>query len=103
MSWNKNTTSTSKIDAVTWVLDFLGIPYELDILGHVIGLGLNDDYENNKTYPIRRLEIKNKVILEQMVRNNDCDTDDVIVSYIFDKEDEPEDWDLEIGLDVYED
>jgi len=95
MSWNKNTLNNSKLDHIKIILDELSIPYKLTTLGKVMGIGLNDDIREDCDYPIRKLEVGNKVVLERMERNTDCDFDDYITSYIFDKEKVPKNWELE--------
>ena len=94
MSWNKNTIKISEIDIIINLLQELNTPYKLTILGKVKGLGLNDT--GDVYYEIRKLEYKDIVILERMERSKDCDADDVIVSYVFEKDKEPENWKIEI-------
>ena len=103
MSWNKNTIIHSEIDPVIEILKELEASYSLSVLGTVMGHGLNDDYadpteydkDGDKYYPIRKLECKNFVILEQIVRTTDCDTDDEIISKKFKKNKVPKNWKLE--------
>lgn len=100
MSWNKNTVDLSEVDAAERVLRNLKIPYHLSTLKKVQGRGLNDtddsldnlyDLDNQK-YLIRRLQYRDIVLLEQMVRTCDCDADDVICSYTFNLTSEPKVW-----------
>ncbi len=105
MSWDKNTVNMSNIDGTILTLKKLGVPYKVTILSKVKGLGLNDDiFEEDikgilhpgiRYYDIRKLEYKDTIILEKMLRDNDCDFDDVIVSYEFKKGQEPKDWKTE--------
>jgi hypothetical protein len=107
MSWDKNTLNLSEVDSVMNTLRDLGEPFVLHVLGEVQGNGLNDDaWEGEgedahpvlKMYQIRKLEYKNVVLLEQMQRHPDCDVDDVILSFKFDKIEEPKEWKIEIML-----
>ena len=98
MSWNKNTISLSEIDSTMGVLKDLNVDFRCEEIGKVRGCGLNDywNYElGEKYYSMRRLIYDDSVILEQMIRVNDCDVDDVIISSKFDKEKEP-DWEIEV-------
>lgn len=98
MSYNKNTLISSEIGNTIKILDRLKVPYTLTDLGTVRGQGLNDDYEGIDSYKIRKLEYGDYVIIEQMRRTNDCDTDDYIVSEEFLKNKAPKEWDLEITI-----
>ncbi len=104
MSWNKQTRIQSDIDGAVQALKEPGVvPFELDVLGTVAGHGLDDNMDffgPSMIYDIRRLRFGNVVILEQMVRNPDCDADDVIVSRQFIAGEEPktEDWPLEVEI-----
>ena len=89
MSWKKNTLVASSIDNTISVLKELGISYTLTKLGEVSAMGLNDQYENRDIYEIRKLEYSKYVIIEQMVRHPDCDSDDVIYSKKYMKGKEP--------------
>lgn len=91
MSWNKNTISISKLDAVLETLDNLGVPYELSTIGEFVGRGLNDGWDTAMHY-LRRLKYKDRVILEYAELDADCDVDDIIASAEFKIEDEPGDW-----------
>lgn len=95
MSWDKNTVRTSALDASLGVLKDLGADYDLTLLADVRGRGLNDG--EFQTYDIRRLEYKDVVILEHMVRTCDCDVDDVIESFRYTKGAEPENWMPEVN------
>ena len=108
MSWDKNTWSCSQIDNTIKLLKEFNEPYKLTVLGKVKGLGLNDDFDTGfddngypkiKYYEIRKLEYKNTIILEQMHRTYDCDSDDTLLSIQFEKGKEPEKWPLEIYID----
>lgn len=97
MSWNKDTINVSEIDSTIRVLETLNEPYKLIILGEVMGLGLNDTLgHGQEEYPIRKLEFRDKVVLERMDRTEDCDADDYLVSFMFDKNKVPKKWKLEI-------
>jgi hypothetical protein len=87
MSWNKNTVPSFVIDRMMIDLHNNRRPYTLFILGYVPGHGLNDDFETE--YPIRRLEYGNDIIQEIMLRDPDCDGDDVIEAREYSKEDLP--------------
>ena len=98
MSWDKNTRNCSEIDKTIELLKEFGIDYQLITLGEVLGMGNNDDVgfeEPSRCHKIRKLKYKDKVIFEQMVRNDDCDFDDVIVSVKFDKDKVPKRWEIE--------
>ena len=96
MSYDKNTISISEIDNTIELLKELGIEYKLTELGEVVGYGLNDEYSETDKHKIRKLEYKDKVILEQMVRTEDCDSDDYIRSRKFDKDKFPKKWKIEV-------
>jgi len=96
MSYDKNTVSASEINKTIELLKELKIEYKLTILGKVEGYGLNDDYKDDSTYEIRKLEYKDKVILERMVREEDCDSNDYIISKKFDKKKVPKKWKIEV-------
>ncbi len=96
MSWNKNTIKSTKIDDTIEVLRENDISYTLDILGKVNANGQNDHYTVTEYYAIRKLSYQNFVIMEQMIRENDCDIDDCIRAVKFEKDNVPENWELEI-------
>jgi len=108
MSYNKNTINRSAVDATIQVLKNLKIPYKLTILGKVIGLGSNNEvfeedikgilHPTNKYYEIKKLEYKDVVILEKIIRNNDYDIDDYIMSYEFKINYVPRNWKIEEKL-----
>ena len=104
MSWNKNTSNVSQLDATINLLKKMGGSFSLSVLGQVKGRGLNDDYGQGKPlYEIRRLEYQNAkgeawVMLEQMMRHPDCDCDDLLKSYEFKKGEDPQAWPLEEHL-----
>lgn len=104
MSWDKQTVDYSDIKIVLDTLNVIGVPYVLTELGKIRGNGLNDiNEEGTETYySLRKLEYANRVILDQMQRTHDCDSDDCIVSITFYKKDVPQDWKLEIYVDTEE-
>lgn len=105
MSWDKETINMSAVDGTISVLENLGTPYTLTILGKIKGREFNDDIskydeEGNpnfetREYAMRQLEYKDVVLLEKIIRNSDCDIDDYIISYEFKKGYEPKDWEIE--------
>ena len=99
MSYNKNTISTSKINAILKVLKNLNQSYSLKEIGVVKGYGVNDDCAETDIHKLRRLEYDDNVIIERMVRQTDCDADDVIESIEFKKSEELEDLKLEVTFD----
>lgn len=96
MSYNKNTQNFSDIDTIIEILTDLGIDYQLEEIGKIKALGVNDDYNNIEEYTLHRLTYNDFVILEQMYRDPDCDADDLLESYKFPIKDEPKNWSLEI-------
>lgn len=110
MSWDKQTIVLSFVNATIATLKDLNILYTLTELGQVQGNGRNDDdlgkdaegdpIPIGRCYPIRKLEYGDVVILEQMQRTHDCDTDDVILAFKFEKGKEPKDWPIDITIDV---
>ena len=103
MSWNKNTTNVSEVDAVIRVLKDLLIPYKVKVIGKFRGRGLNDDIYaegKDKIYKLRRLQYVDKVILEYVNLDADCDVDDVIHSKTFDLKKEPKDWQAVNHIDM---
>ena len=103
MSWNKNTVDKSFVDQAIKLLDELEIPYKVETLGEVQGMGLNDDYgRDRRPYEARRLEYAGFVMLERMERSADCDSDDYFISEKFKIEDEPEKWDILVEEEDYE-
>ncbi len=82
MGWDKETKILSHIDSLKLYLKNTHIPFSFSILGYVYGHGYSD---NDKYYPIRKLEYGDKVYQEVMVRDPDCDGDDVIISHEFKK------------------
>ena len=103
MSWNKNTRGNTRIDDTIEVLKDLNktfnIPYTLEILGKVEARGLNDTYTGTKYYCIRKLTYQNFVIMEQMIREPDCDIDDIIIAVKFERDNVPENWEIETGIE----
>jgi hypothetical protein len=111
MSYDKNTIDLSDIDNAIEILESLGIPYQVTILGKVIGHGINDciiEYGEqpheirDKFYIVRKLEYKSKVLIEQMQRTHDCDSHDFFVTLRFKKDEEPKNLPLEIYIDEKE-
>jgi hypothetical protein len=96
MSWNKNTICDDTIDYTVKILEDEKLKYNLITLGEVAGFGLND--EEGKTYPIRLLKYNNKFLIERMIRSDDCDLDDQIVTKLY-KNNLPKFWWLEITID----
>jgi Fe-S cluster assembly ATPase SufC len=101
MSWDKNTIKTSEIDGIVRILDLLKEPYTLGVKLTVSGRGLNDEFRGgrSKRYDLRRLQVRDIVILEQIEQDGDCDTDDIIRSEIFNAAEEPKDWHYIIRTD----
>jgi len=97
VSYDKNTIDYSRIDATKEVLQELGEEFTVTYLGEVVGQGVNDVPE--MSYFLRKLEYRDKIMLERMERTYDCDSDDVRASYVFKKGEEPKEWPLEIYLD----
>ncbi len=97
MSWNKNTDKSTKIDDTIEVLKENNILYTLDILGKVRAKGQNDYYNCVENYELRKLTYQNFVIMEQMIREDDCDVDDCIIAVKFGKDNVPENWELEVN------
>ena len=91
MSWDKNTINMSNLDAVRCVLDDLNELYALSIISTFVGMGLNDS-SSDSPYELRRLRFRDKVILEYVEMDVDCDVDDCIYSEKFNLIDEPQDW-----------
>lgn len=96
MSWNKNTINLSTLAAVKEVLDDLNQFYIFTVEGEVKGLGLNDS--GDKKYQICRLEYGDYVVLEQMLRSDDCDSNNMLVSYKFKKDKVPKRWKIEKNI-----
>lgn len=95
MSYNKNTIRRSEIDKTIELLKEFKTDFKLTTIGVVTGYGLNDDYAKSDKHEIRKLEYNDFVILEQMVRNKDCDMDDIIISIKFKKDKLPKKWKIE--------
>ena len=99
MSWNKNTIKSDKIDIIVEVLEDLTklfyIPYIIEVWGKVKARGQSDHYLGIEEYELRKLTYSTFVIMEQMVRDDDCDVNDVIVTRKFHKDNVPEDLELE--------
>lgn len=100
MSWNKNTIRTTEVDATLKVLCKANIPYTLEVLGSVVGRGLNDDYNAfGDEYECRKLTYGDVVLIERMDCSSDCDSDDYFTSYEFQKGEEPKEWKLSVCQD----
>lgn len=95
-SWNKTTKKTSTIDNTIAFLKRNKIPYFLSPIGIAIGHGLRDNLMN--PYSLRRLAFRDKVVLERIERNPDCNEDDYIVSNAFWAHEEPSNWELDITI-----
>lgn len=93
MSCSKDVLLASEVDITIRALRDLKRPFSMRVLGQVKGMGNEDGF-----YQIRRLAFNNIVILEQMVRMNDCDLSDVLTSREFSLQTEPKDWPIEIEL-----
>jgi hypothetical protein len=98
MSWDKNTANVSSLNSVVQVLKNLDEHFTVTYMGEVRAMGVNDDFCDPPidVYPIRKLEYRDKVILERMERTHDCDSDDMLVSLTFTKGEEPSEWPLEV-------
>jgi hypothetical protein len=95
MSWDKNTVNCSEIDTVIGTLDDCQIPFTLTKIGEFNGCGLNDMYNDRKEpYQLRQLNYKDITILEYVEKDADCDTDDVILSQKFTRDNKPKEWQL---------
>lgn len=95
MNFNKKTLNLSKLDAIAFHLQEKGYSPKIILLDKFEGRGLNDliPYnEKRKIHFIRKMEYLDKVILEQLIETDDIETDDYIVSYEFQKEKLPSDW-----------
>lgn len=102
MSWDKNTIITSDIDFIIRLLDRFKVRYKIKIIGEVAGLGLNDYFAGRDVYQIRKLTYCDIVVLEQMHRTHDCDSDDVLTSKEFKKKDVPKKWPLETYIEGFD-
>jgi hypothetical protein len=101
MSYDKSTSNLSHLDNTKALLKKLKVPFKETIIGTVTGRGNNDEGD----WYIRRLEYstldktQTYVILEQMWRTEDCDSDDMLTSTEFEKDKVPNTWPLEINID----
>ena len=89
----------SEITPIVRTLIKLKENYYLGILGSVKVLGVNDNINGIENYDLRILIYKGGIILEQMRRTCDCDSDDVIISETFNFDELPEKWALERTMD----
>lgn len=85
MSYDKNTTITSDMDAIVRTLDVLKQRYTLRTIDEIHCRGNN----NLGKVKIRRLEYGDRVVLERMVHTADCDDDDVLESHEFSRANDP--------------
>jgi hypothetical protein len=105
MSYNKNTIRVTEVDATLKVLCKANITYTLEVLGSVVGLGMNDDTydrEGNEisgNYECRKLTYGDTVLMERMDCSSDCDSNDYFNSYEYKKGEEPETWELSVYID----
>ena len=99
MSWDKSTYQFSDITPIVRALMRRNENFYLGVLGNVMALGINDDYRNIEDYDLRVLIYRGGVVLEQMRRTHDCDSDDVITSSCFNFDEVPEKWALERFMD----
>ena len=102
MSWDKNTVNMSGLDAIKETLDNLGTEYTLTAEAEVRGNGMNDS-SGDPPYKLRRLQYGDWVVLERIVKDADCDTDDIIYSQTFLLKKEPKDWQYVVQTDVFGD
>jgi len=93
--YNKNTVKLSRVDDIIKVLNKTRQDYSLTILGKIISKGLND---NGKEHEMRRLEYGSVIVMEQIIKTKDKDSNDMIVSVEFDRGVEPKEWKLEVDL-----
>ena len=96
----KNTINMSKLDSVKEILIDLEILFRCETIGKVRGMGMNDFYESigDKYYDIRKLTCDKFVILEQMIRNDDINNNDILVSPKFLTGKVPNNWKLELKI-----
>ena len=99
MSWDKSTYQFSDITPIVRALMRRNENFYLGVLGNVMALGINDDYRNIEDYDLRVLIYRGGVVLEQMRRTHDCDSDDVICSTSFNFDEVPTRWALERYMD----
>ena len=88
MSWNKNTVIVSEVDATVRIMDSMGMKYQLHKLGEVANMGLEVQYDPDVLHnvPIRAIEFVDvqgvkHLLIVQMQRTLDCDSDDFVVSF----------------------
>lgn len=102
MSWDKNTFMFSDITPIVRELIRKKEKYHLFNLGTVNAMGVNDTYNHIEDYNLRILIYSGGVILEQMRRTEDCDSDDCVVSESFNFDEVPDKWALERFVDYTE-
>lgn len=95
MSWDKQTINLSNLNGYIELLQNLEIPYSVEELGKVQGMGLNDIDD----YTLRKLIVKDLVFVEQMQRTTDCDSMDYITLLTFRKDQMSDNIPLEITYD----
>lgn len=99
MSYDKNTYNFSDIVPIVRELIRNKEKYYLFTLGTVRAKGCNDDFRGIDDYNISILIYKGGVLLEQMRRTDDCDSDDCVVSESFNFDQIPDMWYLERTVD----
>jgi hypothetical protein len=98
MSWDKQTARQSGIPATVECLETLHIPYNLKLIGAVSDRAEWSSPDDE--IGLYRLAYQDIIILERMERTSDCDTDDIVRSYVFAKTNDPtETWEVEITID----
>jgi len=83
MSWDKNTINMSIINQIIGLLESLKTPYKVKTLKKIEGSGLNDGLDT--FYELKKLEVKDFIYIDQMIKTTDCDTDDTIITHQFSK------------------
>jgi len=99
MSYNKNTYSFSDITPLVRELMRRKENYHLASLGDVSAMSVNDNID---VYTLRILIYSGGVVVEQMRKMNDCDSDDVVVSETFNFDEVPTKWPLVRVMDYYD-
>jgi len=93
MSWDKNTINMSTIDDIIQVLKDTKTSFKVTTVKEVRGYDLNDTL-----YKLQKLEYANKILIDQMIRTTDCDTNDVIITRKFKKGKVPKIFKAEITI-----
>ena len=99
MSWDKNTINGSDVIFAASLLEAVGTPYKLTKIADASANGMNDTIDDRDSYPLYRLEFRDRVALDRIERTYDCDGDDVIKTYVFLLANEPKSWESEVYLD----